>query len=175
MKERTGLTTFHGNPLTLLGPALKVGDAAPEATVADTKLQDVQLSSFAGRVRIISAVPSLDTSVCSIETRRFEQEAAKLGPEVVMLAISMDLPFAQKRWADESSIKETHLLSDYKQRSFGLAYGVLIKELGLLARTVFVVDQNDTIRHIQIVPEVTNEPDYDAVLDAARQATAALR
>jgi thiol peroxidase len=126
-------------------------------------------------VRILSSVPSLDTSVCSIETRRFEQESDRLGPELAVLTVSMDLPFAQKRWAEETGIKRIHLLSDYKYRTFGEKYGVLIKELGLLARVVFVVDQTDTIRHIQIVPEVTNEPDYDAALDAARQAAGALK
>jgi thiol peroxidase len=161
--------TFKGNPMTLVGPELKVGDAAPDFTVVDNGLAPVTLASYAGKVKIISAVPSLDTPVCDTETRRFNQEAAKLPGAVAVLTVSLDLPFAQKRWCGAAGIDKVITLSDYRDRSFGLAYGVLIDELKLLSRSIFVVDQNNTIRYIQHVPEVTQEPDYDAVLAAVRQ------
>lgn len=168
MEERTGVTTFKGNPVTLLGPALKVGDTAPEFLVVDNSLTPVTLASSTGKTRIISAVPSLDTPVCDTETRRFNQEAARLPANVVVLTISLDLPFAQKRWCGAAGVDRVTLLSDYQERSFGLAYGVLIKELQLLSRAIFVVDENDTITYIQHVPEITTEPDYAAVLEAAK-------
>ncbi|WP_305731374.1 thiol peroxidase [Trichlorobacter ammonificans] len=168
MNERTGVITFKGNPFTLLGPALKVGDRAPDFSVVDTALAPVSLASSAGKIRIISAVPSLDTPVCDTETRRFNQEAANLPDNVVLLTISLDLPFAQKRWCGAAGIDRVVTLSDYRDRSFGLNYGVLIKELLLLSRCIFIVDATDTIRYVQQVPEVTQEPDYAAVLDAVR-------
>jgi thiol peroxidase len=169
MGERTGIITFKGNPFTLLGPELKVGDKAPDFTVVDNGLATVTLASSAGSVRIISAVPSLDTPVCDTETRRFNQEAAGLPGDVQVLTVSLDLPFAQKRWCGAAGIDKVVTLSDYRERSFGLAYGVLIKELLLLTRAIFVVDANDTIRYIQIVPEVTSEPDYSAVISAVKE------
>jgi thiol peroxidase len=168
MNEKTGIITFKGNPMTLLGPELKVGDAAPDFAVADNGLAAVNLSSSAGKIRIISAVPSLDTPVCDTETRRFNQEAASLPEDIVVLTVSLDLPFAQKRWCGAAGIDKVATLSDYRERSFGLGYGVLIKELMLLARAVFVVDAANTIRYIQIVPEVTGEPDYGAAIAAAK-------
>lgn len=168
MQERSGIITFKGNPMTLLGPALKVGDQAPPFTVVDTALAPVTLAALAGKVKIISAVPSLDTPVCDTETRRFNQEAARLPDNVVLLTVSLDLPFAQKRWCGAAGIDRVSTVSDYRDRSFGLAYGVLIKELMLLSRCIFVIDGQDTIRYIQQVPEVTSEPDYAAVLAAAR-------
>ena len=161
--------TFKGNPVTLVGPELKVGDAAPEFTVVDTSLTPVTLATYADKIKIISAVPSLDTPVCDTETRRFNQEAAGLPGEVVLLTVSVDLPFAQKRWCGAAGIDKVITLSDYRDRSFGTAYGVLIDELKLLSRSVFVIDQKNTIRYIQHVPEVTQEPDYEAVLAAARE------
>jgi thiol peroxidase len=169
MEERTGIITFKGNPMTLLGPELKTGDKAPEFRAVDTTLTPVTLADFTGKIKIISAVPSLDTPVCDTETRRFNQEAASLPDNVVVLTISMDLPFAQKRWCGAAEIDRVKTLSDYQERSFALAYGVLIKELKLLSRSVFVVDASDTIRFIQHVPEVTTEPDYAAVLGAVKQ------
>src|SRR6185369_4691977 len=136
-----------------------VGDKAPDFAVVDNGLAPVTLASSAGKLRIISAVPSLDTPVCDTETRRFNQEAAGLPGNVVVLTISQDLPFAQKRWCGAAGIDKVITLSDYQTRSFGNAYGVLIKELLLLSRAIFVVDANDTIRYIQVVPEVTSEPD----------------
>jgi len=168
MSERSGIITFKGNPFTLLGPALQVGDKAPDFTVVDNGLAQVTLASSAGKIRVISAVPSLDTPVCDTETRRFNQEAAALPADVVVLTVSLDLPFAQKRWCGAAGIDKVVTLSDYRERSFGQNYGVLIKELLLLTRAIFVVDGNDTIRYIQIVPEVTSEPDYAAVIAAVK-------
>jgi thiol peroxidase len=168
MNERSGIITFKGNPFTLIGPGLKVGDKAPDFAVVDKGLAPVTLASSAGTVRIISAVPSLDTPVCDAETRRFNQEAAALPGNVAVLTISLDLPFAQKRWCGAAGIDRVATLSDYRERSFGQNYGVLIKELLLLTRAIFVIDASDTISYIQIVPEVTSEPDYAAVIAAAK-------
>jgi thiol peroxidase len=168
MEARSGVVTFKGGPVTLLGPALKVGDKAPDFRVVDGTLSAVTLAESRGKTRIISAVPSIDTPVCDAETRRFNEEAAKLPEDVVVLTISMDLPFAQKRWCAAAGVERVTLLSDYQERSFALAYGVLIKELGLLSRSVFVVDPDDVIRHIEHVPEITAEPDYAAALAAAK-------
>jgi thiol peroxidase len=167
-EERSGIITFKGNSMTLVGPGLKIGDKAPDFSVVDNGLAQVTLSSSAGKVRIISAVPSIDTPVCDTETRRFNQEAANLTDKVVLLTISVDLPFAQKRWCGAAGIDRVITLSDYRTRSFGESYGVLIKELLLLTRAIFVVDAADIIRYIQIVPEVTSEPDYGAVIAAAK-------
>ncbi|MDD5287236.1 MAG: thiol peroxidase [Desulfuromonadaceae bacterium] len=168
MNEKIGIITFKGNPMTLLGPELKVGESAPDFSTVDNALAATTLASYAGKVKIISAVPSLDTPVCDTETRRFNQEAAGLAGNVVLLTISLDLPFAQKRWCGAAGIDKVITLSDYRDRSFGLGYGVLIKELLLLTRAVFVLDAGNTIRYIQIVPEVTSEPDYAAAIAAAK-------
>ncbi len=168
MLERKGIITFKGNPFTLLGPELKVGDPAPDFTAVDNGLAPVSLASYSGKIKVISAVPSLDTPVCDMETRRFNQEAASLPDNVAVLTVSLDLPFAQKRWCGAAGIDRVTTLSDYQERSFAQAYGVLIKELKLLSRSIFVIDANNTIRYIQHVPEVTSEPDYAAVLAAVR-------
>ena len=168
MQERQGVVKFKGNPVTLLGPELKVGERAPDFTVVDNGLAPVTLASFAGKIKILSAVPSLDTPVCDRETRRFNEEAATFSDNVVVLTVSLDLPFAQKRWCGAAGIDRVTTLSDYQDRSFALAYGVLIKELKLLSRSLFVVDAANTIRYIQHVPEVTDEPDYAAVIAAVR-------
>ena len=169
MEERKGLVTFMGNPLTLLGSALKAGDKAPNFNVLDNNLNPVQLSSYKGKVCILSSVPSLDTPVCDLETRRFNQEAATLGSDVAVLTLSMDLPFAQKRWCGAAGVDKVTTLSDHRDASFGTAYGTLIKELRLLARCVFVVDRDGIIRYIQLVKEIAQEPDYAAVLDAVKK------
>ena len=169
MNERQGIVTFKGNPVTLMGAALKVGDTAPDFSVVDTTMTPITLASYAGKIKIISAVPSLDTPVCDTETRRFNQEAANLPASVVILTISLDLPFAQKRWCGAAGIDRVTTLSDYRDRSFGLAYGLLIKELMLLCRSVFIIDATDTIRYIQHVPEVTQEPDYADILSAVHK------
>jgi len=168
MKERAGLVTMKGNPLTLLGNEVKAGDRARDFVALDTSLSPVRFSSFRGKVCILSSVPSLDTPVCDLETRRFNEEAGKLGEDVVVLTVSMDLPFAQKRWCGAAGVTRVKTLSDHRDASFGMAYGVLIKELRLLARAVFVVDRQGTIRYVQLVKEVSSEPDYDAVLKAVR-------
>jgi len=166
MKERTGIITMKGNPLTLIGKEVKVGDAAPDFEVLDNNLSPVTLSSFRGKICVISSVPSLDTPVCDMETRKFNQEAGKLNADVQILTISMDLPFAQKRWCGAAGVDKVVTLSDHRNASFGTAYGVLIKELRLLARCVFVVDREGIIRYIQMVKEISEEPDYEAIIDA---------
>ena len=168
MQERKGVVAFKGNPMTLLGPEIKAGDKAPDFHVVDAALSPVTLADFRGKVKIISAVPSLDTPTCDTETRRFNQEAAKLPGNVVVLTISLDLPFAQKRWCAAAGIDRVRVLSDYRDRSFAGAYGVLIKELMLLSRSIFVVDASDTVRYVQHVKEISGEPDYAAVLEAAK-------
>ena len=168
MTERAGIITMKGNPLTLLGEELKVGDPAPDFEVLDNDLMPVKFSSFRGKICVISSVPSLDTPVCDMETRRFNEEAGKLGTDVVILTISMDLPFAQKRWCGATGVDKVITLSDHRDASFGTAYGALIKELRLLARIVFVVDGEGVIQYIQVIKEQTEEPDYDAVLDEVK-------
>jgi len=169
MEERKGLVTMKGKPVTLVGQAVKVGQKAPDFEVTANDLSPVKFSSFAGKVCIIASVPSLDTSVCDMETRKFNEKAAELGSDVVVLTISMDLPFAQKRWCGAAGIKNVQTLSDYRDASFGNAYGVLIKDLRLLARAVFVVDKKGVVRYLQIVPEIATEPDYDAALKAVKE------
>ena len=169
MQERTGIITMKGNPLTLLGAELKTGQKAPEFTVVGNDLSPVKLASFAGKVIIISSVPSLDTGVCDIQTRRFNEEAGKLGGDVVVLTISMDLPFAQKRWCGAAGVTHVVTLSDYQTADFGTQYGLLIKGLRLLARAVLVIDKTGVVRYSQIVPEIATEPDYDAALKVAKQ------
>ncbi len=168
MEERVGIITMMDNPLTLIGKELKVGDPAPDVEVLDNDLAPVSLSSFQGRICVVSSVPSLDTPVCDMETRRFNEEAGKLGEDVRILTISMDLPFAQKRWCGAAGVDKVVTLSDHREASFGKAYGVLIKELRLLARAVFVLDREGAIKYSRIVKEVTEEPDYDAVLEAVK-------
>ena len=166
MEERAGAVTMRGNPLTLMGGELKKGDRAPDVQVLNNDLSPVKLSSFQGKICVISTVPSLDTPVCDMETRRFNKEAEDLSDDVVILTISMDLPFAQKRWCGAAGVESVMTLSDHRDASFGEAYGVLIKELRLLARALFVVDREGIIQYIQLVKEVSEEPDYAAVLDA---------
>lgn len=175
MAEREGIVFMKGQPLTLLGKLVKVGDKAPDFEVTANDLSTVRLSSFAGKVCIISAVPSLDTPVCDRQTRRFNQEVSELGDEVAVLTISMDLPFAQSRWCGAADIKNVRTFSDHRLASFGNAFGVLIKENRLLARAVFVIDKDMVIRYAQIVRELTNEPDYEAPLKAAKQSLGVLR
>jgi thioredoxin-dependent peroxiredoxin len=164
MNERPSIVTMKGNPLTLLGPELKMGDNAPDFEVIDNDLNPVRLSNFRGKICLIASVPSLDTPVCDLETRRFNAEAGKLSPDIQILTISMDLPFAQKRWCGAAGVDKVITLSDHKEASFGKTYGVLIKELRLLARAIFLVNKEGTIRYIQIVKELTEEPDYEKVL-----------
>ncbi|WP_458412221.1 thiol peroxidase [Schinkia sp. CFF1] len=161
--------TFKGNQVTLLGNEVKVGEKAPNFTVLANDLSEVTLNDTKGSVRLISVVPSLDTGVCDAQTRRFNEEAANL-PNVKILTISIDLPFAQKRWCGAAGIENVQTLSDHRDLSFGEAYGVAIKELRLLTRAVFVVDSNDQVTYAEYVPEATNHPNYEAALAAAKDA-----
>lgn len=167
--ERTGIITIKGNPLTLVGPNLKAGDKTPDFTVLDGDLKGTGLKDFKGKIKLISVTPSLDTPVCDMQARRFNQEAAKLPDDVAVLNISMDLPFAISRFCTTAGIDKVKAFSDHRDASFGNAYGVLIKELRLLARSIFIIDKDDVIRYVEIVPEVTNHPDYDRALDAVKK------
>jgi thiol peroxidase len=171
VNERTGEVTFKGNPLTLLGTTPSEGEEAPNFVALDNALEQVEFNDFRGRPVLLVSVPSLDTPVCDTEARRFNEEAADLSEDVAVLVVSMDLPFAQKRWCGAHGIERVQTLSDHRDAGFGSAYGVLVKELRLLARAVFVVDREHRVRYVQIVPEMTDEPDYDAALRAAREAT----
>ena len=168
IQERSGIITMQGKPLTLLGPDLRVGDKAPDFQVVDGSFKAVKLSEFAGKTVLISAVPSLDTKVCSLQTKRFNSEAEKLPENAVVLTISQDLPFAQSRFCDAENVKRIRVLSDHVWREFGLKYGVLIKENSLLARSIFVVSPEGVVIYRQIVPELANQPDYDKALAAVR-------
>ena len=163
--------TFRGDPLTLVGKLVEVGQAAPDFAVVDTELNPRSLADFKGRVKLISVVPSLDTAVCSLQTETFEQRSKEAAESAVILTVSLDLPFAQKRWSDEHQTGNITFLSDYQTRCFGEGYGLLIDELKLLARTVLVVDADDRVRYVQLVGEVTDQPDYDAAFAALRAVT----
>lgn len=170
MTERTNVTTMRGNPVTLVGQALTVGAQAPDFNVLDNDLAPRSLADYTGKVLILSTVPSLDTPVCDMETRQFNTRAAALGDDIAILTVSMDLPFAQKRWCGAAGVDKVTTLSDHREASLGLGYGLLIKELRLLARAVLVIDRAGRITHLQIVPEIADEPDYDAVIAAAKAA-----
>lgn len=160
--------TFKNNPVTLLGKEVKVGDKAPNFSVLANDLSPVTLEDSAGKVRLISAVPSLDTGVCDQQTRKFNEAAAELGENVVVLTLSVDLPFAQKRWCAAAGIENVQTLSDHRDLSFGQAYGVAIEELRLLARAIFVVDAQDNVTYVEYVSEATTHPDYEAAIAAVK-------
>ena len=164
----TATVTMKGKPLPLVGKMPAIGQAAPEFIALANDLSEVALSSLRGRIVVILSVPSLDTRVCDTETRRFNEAAAELGPGVKILAISVDLPFAQARWCGAAGVKAVQTLSDHREMAFGRAYGVWIKPLRLLARAVFVIDVSGVIRYSQLVDEVSDEPDYQAALAAVR-------
>ena len=168
MIEYPNSVTMRGNPLTLMGDPVQVGRPAPDATLINNGMQPVSLADYRGKVVILSTVPSLDTPVCDLETRRFNSEAAGLGDDVVILTVSMDLPFAQKRWCGAAGVDRVVTLSDHRAAALGKAYGLLIKELRLLARAVTVVDREGVVRYHQLVKEVAAEPDYTAALEAAK-------
>ena len=165
--ERPGATTLRGKPLTLVGPELKAGDKAPDFDVIDNGLQPVNLANTGQAVRIFSVVPSLDTPTCDAQTKRFNEEAAKL-PGVEIYTVSMDLPFAQKRWCGAFGIDKIKMLSDHRSGSFGEHYGTMIKDLRIESRAIFVVDKDNTIKHVEYVKEVADHPNYDTALAAAR-------
>jgi thiol peroxidase len=164
-----GKITFKGKSVNLLGDEVKVGDKAPNFRVLDNDLSPVTLNDSRGRVRIISVVPSVDTGVCDAQTRRFNEEAANLN-DVDVLTISVDLPFAQKRWCGAAGIEQVQTLSDHYDLSFGKAYGVAIEELRLLTRAIFVINSNDEVVYVEYVSEVTNHPDYETAIKAAKEA-----
>ncbi len=163
-QERKGAATFKGNPLTLTGPELKAGDKAPNFQLTANDLSNVTLENYKGKTKLISVVPSLDTPVCDLQTKRFNEEASKLPSDVVILTVSVDLPFAQARWCGAAHADKVKTLSDYKERSFGKAYGVLIKELQLLSRSIFIVGPDDKIKYVEYVKEVTQHPNYEKAL-----------
>jgi len=170
-QERVDIVTVGGNPVTLLGPEIQVGDKAPGFEVVDQDKNTVSSDEAKGKVRIYSVVHSLDTGICDQQTRRFNEQAAALGDQVEIWTLSVDLPFALKRWCGAAGIDNIRVLSDHRELSFGMAYGLVIKELRLLARAIFVVDDKDTVRYREILPEVGSHPDYDAALEAARTLT----
>lgn len=172
MADRAGAVMFKGNPITLGGPEIKAGGDAPDFTAVDNGLQPVKLSQAKGKVIVLSAVPSLDTPVCDTETRRFNQEAGKLGANVEVWTVSMDLPFAQKRWCGAFGVDKVKMLSDHKDGSFGSNYGTLIKELRIESRAIFVLDANNKVVHAEYVKEVADFPNYETALAAARSAGA---
>lgn len=167
--ERAGATTLKGNPLTLVGPELKPGDSAPDFALVDNGLKPVSLKDTGNQVRIISVVPSLDTPVCDAQTKRFNEEAAKL-PDLSIITVSMDLPFAQKRWCGNFGINKVEMISDHHSGSFGEHYGTLIPDLRIESRAIFVVDSNNTLRHVEYVREVGEHPSYESALEAAKSA-----
>jgi thioredoxin-dependent peroxiredoxin len=166
-----GKITFKGSPLTLIGRALKVGSVAPDFKVSSQELKEVTLTDFSGKVKVITSFPSLDTPVCDLQVKEFNQRAAGLSSEAAIIGISKDLPFAQQRFCLENGIKNISVVSDYKTGSFGINYGLLIKELNLLARAVVIIDKNNIIRYIQLVSELTSPPDYPEALKKLEEAT----
>jgi thiol peroxidase len=169
--ERTGVITLKGKSLTLIGPDIRAGDQAPDLTVLDENLTEVRLGDFAGKIKVISVTPSLDTPVCDLQIRRFNHEAASLPHDVVVLNISMDLPFAITRFFRTAGIDRARALSDHRDASFGASYGVLIKELRLLARSIFIIDKSNVVRYREIVAEQSDHPDYDKALTALYELT----
>jgi len=169
MPEVANAVTMKGDPVTLIGNDVKIGESAPDCTLTANDLSDFQLSSLKGKKVILSVVPSLDTAVCDLQTKRFNQEAANLGSEVAIVTISMDLPFAQKRWCGATGSDQIQTVSDHRDAAFGEAYGVLVKGLRILTRAIFVVDAEGILQYKQIVSEITNEPNYDEVLEAVKK------
>jgi len=168
--DRAGATTMRGNPLTLVGPELKAGEKAPDFSVVDSSLKPVHLKDTSGKTRIFSVLPSLDTPVCDAQTKRFNEEAGKLK-DVDFYTVSMDLPFAQKRFCNSFALDNVKMLSDHKDGSFGSSYGTLIKELRILSRAIFVVGPDDRLKYVEYVPEVADHPNYDAALAALSETT----
>jgi len=168
-QERTGVATLKGNPMTLVGPQLNVGDKAPDFSLCKSLGEYVSLEDFAGKVKLISVIPSIDTGVCEAQTRQFNEAAAGLGDNVVVLTVSADLPFAQARWCGAAGVDRVVMLSDYKDNNFGLAYGVYIKEFALDMRSIFILDENNVIQYVEYLSEMTNHPNYDAAVAAVKQ------
>mgnify|MGYP003090605548 FL=1 len=168
MEKRTGVVTFAGNPIALLGKEVKIGDKAPAFTLLDNGLGEKTLADYAGKVKVISVVPSLDTGVCDAQTRWFNQNVSKLGENVVVLTVSVDLPFAQKRWCGAAGIDQVETLSDHRDLSFGENYGFILEGLRLLSRGIVVIDKDDVVRYVEYVPEVTSAVNFDAAEAATK-------
>ena len=168
VEERSGVATMKGKPIVLLGHEVKVGQKAPDFVVQANDMSDARLNDFFGKIKLIASVPSLDTKVCDLEIRHFNQEASLLSPDIKILFISMDLPFAQKRFCSAADIKNVRAFSDHRTGDFGINYGVLIKDIRLLSRAIFIVDKNDTVRYVQYVHEEGTQPDYEAALKVLR-------
>lgn len=166
--ERKNVVTLKGNAVTLLGEAVKAGQKAQDFKALNTSMEEVALSGFKNKVKLIASVPSLDTPVCDLEIKRFNDEALKLSKDLVIIFISMDLPFAQKRFCQANEIKIVKTLSDHRDADFGQKFGVLIKEMRLLARAIFILDKNDIVKYVQVVPELTSPPDYERALEALK-------
>ena len=169
-EERPGGVTIKGNPLTLLGTPVAVGDTAPDFTVSAADFSPVSLSDSAGKVRLISVIPSLDTGICDAQTRRFNEEAASFGDNIVAMTISAEHPFNQKRWCGAAGVEDMQVLSDHQEMNFGKAYGTYIKEWRLEQRSIFVIDANDKVVYTEYIPEIAQFPDYDAALAALKEA-----
>jgi len=168
-QERTGVATLKGNPITLVGPELKVGDKAPDFTLSKSLGEYVSLQDYAGKVKLISVIPSIDTGVCEAQTRKFNEAASDLGDNVVVLTVSVDTPFAQARWCGAAGVDRVVMLSDYKDNNFGLSYGVYIKEFALDMRSIFILDENNVIQYVEYLSEMSNHPNYDAAIAAVKE------
>ena len=167
--DRRGAVALKGSPVTLVGAEVRTGQRANDFNVVDNELKEKTLADFKGKIKLIASVPSLDTPVCDSEIKRFNDEASKLSEDLVIIFISMDLPFAQKRFCGEFEINKIKTLSDHKTASFGINYGVLIKELRLLARAIFLIDKDDNVAYVEYVKEVAMPPNYDAALTAVKK------
>lgn len=167
-QERANVAAFKGNPITLIGPEVKVGDQAPDFTINKSLVDSVSLKDFAGKVKLISVVPSIDTGVCDAQPRRFNEEAASLGDNVIVLTVSVDTPFAQSRWCGAAGVDKVVMLSDFKSHDFGQAYGVYIKEFGLDMRSIFVIDANDKVQYVEYLSEMTEHPNYEQAINAVK-------
>jgi thiol peroxidase len=167
--ERKGVASYKGSPVTLVGPEIKVGEKAPAFTVLANDFSEVKSGKFEHKVTVLASVPSLDTGVCDAETKRFNEEAATFGDKVNFVTISCDLPFGQKRWCGASQVDKVKVYSDHRDRSFGQAFGVYMKEIGILWRAVFVLDRDGVVRYVEYVPEMGKHPNYDKILEAVNK------
>ncbi len=172
MSEIKGAVTFKGQPLTLVGKQVEIGQKAPDFEAVGNDLAPVKLSNFAGKTVVVCSVPSLDTSVCATMTRKFNERAADIGEDIVVLTVSMDLPFAQKRWCGAEGISRVQTVSDHKNSEFGEKYGMLVSELRLLARSVWIIDEGGIVRYKQLVKEISDEPDYDVAMGELKKVEA---
>ena len=171
--ERKNVVTLKGNPVTLLGDEVKVGDKARDFKALDYNLGEKTIKDFQGKIKLIASVPSLDTPVCDSEIKRFNDEAAKLSKDLAVIFMSMDLPFAQKRFCQEFDINKVKTLSDHREAGFGMSYGALIKEMRLLTRAIFILDKTDTIKYVEYVKELSMPPDYNAALTVLKEVISA--